>query len=380
MAKFLGNKKFLPFSFAPLFKEMMVAIDVCDENEMWSTRNQFLGTEIMIVLVSLIIETVVLIYAIYNLFFRSKRGTKTKLQPVFRILVLSYHISLFLFLVLFATDAIRIMLKLSPEYDRSSLFTCIALAEVAQVVLTSAYLSIILFWFLRLKLIFKSSIYQISKTFNIIFTTWIVVSWSICTSLVLIVLIMTLIDLNDNNKNSNIFCNNRIKIIDFIPYMYNDEKYSYSYKLKNFYTCDINMNHQLYQFKRISLIIGAITIPVANLVSFYLYFCKMKANAKNTKNVNSEHQRSRFRHIYVTGIVGVISVGSTLISVILYTFDDAFSCLILIDALLNGVLMIMVLDFGQWMVCECCIRSIDKFIIVKIESQSVPLPVRNSTN
>ena len=133
-------------------------------------------------------------------------------------------------------------------------------------------------------------------------------------------LIMTLIDLNDNNddnNNYNIFCNNinRIKIIDFVPDMYNDEKYSYSYKLNNFYICDINIKHQLYQFKRISLIISAITIPVANLVSFYLYFSKMKANAKNTKHVNSEHQRSRFRHIYVTRIIGAISASSTLIIV-----------------------------------------------------------------
>ena len=357
----------------------MVAIDVCEEHEMWSTHDQFLGTEMIVALVSLIIEAVVLIYAICNLFFRSNDGTKTKLQPVFCILVLIYHISLFLLLALFATDTIRIMFGLSSEFDRSSLLTCYTLGEIPPVVMSSSYLSIVLFWFLRLKLIFKGSIYRISKTFNIIFTTWIIASWISCMSLVLTILIMTLID-HDMKDNYNMFCNNQIKIIDFIPYMYNDKKYSYSYKLNNFYTCDINSNHRLYQFKRIALVIGAITIPVANLISFYLYYSKMKANAKNTKSVNSEHERLRFRHIYVTGIIGVISVGSTLISVILYGIDYAFSCLIVVDLVLNGVLMIMVLDFGRWMVCKCCIHSIDKWILIKIELQSVQMPVRSTTS
>ena len=356
-------------------------IHVCNDNESPTlSQRHALGTEMIVLIVSFAVQMVVICYILYKLLFScnckqdSEGSRKTKLQLIFRFLVLTYHISSLLLLSSCVMTIIPIMFGLSNDYDISSSLSCFLYVEVPYLPVGTAYVSMILFWFLRLKLVFKGSVYTTSKTFNIIFAAWIVTAWIITSSLILIVVCMTLIDVN------NVFCKYRIKVVDFIPYLYNDENYSYSYsyKLNNFYFCTIKTNNQLYLFVTIATAIAAITVPLANLVSFYLYVSKMRANVNNAKHANNEYQRSRIMHVYFTAIVGVISILSTLVTIILRIVSSVFSSIVYVDVVLNGILMLMVLDFGKWLVCRCCLRLIAKRIW-KIEQHTARLSIQNNS-
>ena len=85
-------------------------VHLCDDDvDKKLIYGYIMGTEMIVLLVALMIEIVVLGYIIYHLIFTCKREKKTKLQPIFRILVLIYHISLFACLVMFALVTILII-------------------------------------------------------------------------------------------------------------------------------------------------------------------------------------------------------------------------------------------------------------------------------
>ena len=357
-------------------------IDVCNENESPTLiQNHALGTEVTVLLVSLVAETIILGYVMYKLLCtcdcKRDNVNKTKLQPIFCILVLIYHISAVVLLATNASSPILIMFGLSNDrdYDLSSGLSCFLITQAPYVPVTITYLALILFWFLRLKFVFKDSIYTISKRFNTIFTTWITSSVLISISVILIMFYVTLMDINNNDK-SDIFCKYPIKVVDFIPYLYSDKNYSYSYKLNNFHLCTIKTSHPFYQYETIVNAMGAITVPLANLVSFYLYVSKMKANVNNANHANNQYQRSRIMHVHFTAIIGVISVVSTSIAIMLRAIAIVFSSIVYVDVVLNGILMLMVLDFGKWMICRCCLRLIAKRIW-KIEQHTARLSLHN---
>lgn len=65
----------------------------------------------------------------------------------------------------------------------------------------------------------------------------------------------------------------------------------------------------------------------------------------------------------MNGLLGIISVSTTLVSLALSVVDiNLFAILFYFDCMVNGILIIMVLNFGNWLVCPCCQKLIDKLI------------------
>ena len=61
------------------------------------------------------------------------------------------------------------------------------------------------------------------------------------------------------------------------------------------------------------------------------------------------------KHIYRNGFIAIFSAGSTLMSLILFIMNSNLIVLVYFDAVLNGILMMTVFQFGQWMFDTFCV-------------------------
>ena len=228
----------------------------------------------------------------------------------------------------------------------------------------------------------------------------------------------------EKNK-SNLFCLLPVNIVDFYPwydyFVSNDiTTDEYNQRLTDFYLCQArkkpvtndmhsdNISRLLVaNVTLIRTIIGIITVPIINSILFFKYVQKYRqlshsiANASlqikstvtvtssnNNININNssdsdhdqkdektsdictddKHDRtvvivplSMQRHINVNLLLGIASVSTTLLTLVLLSLSSFFAILVYIDGWLNGIFMICSLDFGEWIVkkcCTCCLKKL----------------------
>ena len=67
------------------------------------------------------------------------------------------------------------------------------------------------------------------------------------------------------------------------------------------------------------------------------------------------------KHKSVNVLLGIASVSTTLLTLVLFSLSTMFAILVYVDAWLNGIFMICSLDFGEWIVkqcCNCCLKKL----------------------
>ena len=125
-----------------------------------------------------------------------------------------------------------------------------------------------------------------------------------------------------------------------------------------------------------------VCVPLTNGILFYNYVVRMRLVVKNEiqsqkenaiETVSRSHWKSntvhlksnniglKTLHIWENIIIGVLSGVTTLIALLFYAlFPNSIISITIVylDVILNGIFMLMALDIGQWLFCNCCKRFI----------------------
>ena len=335
---------------------------------------EYTGTKVIISFLAVVVEITMLCYTIYHLCLLRR---KTKVYWIFRALLFSYHTFCMLYIVSSFARFIIPMFNINNIHDMSSIFVCYKDAIFNILFFGCVYLSTAMYWLFRLKLTFSGSHYQSSNKFYNFMTCWAIFGALI--GLTLSIICFTII-IKDNKNSENYFCLTKVNVQDFFPYLVSANSQKYRYKLDNFYKCAKNRNNSIWILTDLSTYIGVVCVPAINGVLFYQYTIKMKRfvldfnkhGLHQVNKVNKHHieasmrKKGQFVSIYKNVLIGVSSISSTFIAIILYIFNSKmFGILFYIDVIINGLFMIMVLKFGQWMFCKCC----RNFILKSINSQ-----------
>ena len=403
---------------------------ICNDSTSESGTNEIVGTRIILLIIFLIIELIVISYVFMNTCDRdffinncnwknwnckrrrkiSRKRTRThssKLssQPIvaidkkLKLCLWIYHISALIQLIL---SFIVYLISIIKNTDLSTNYSC-----YANIFLyfcpTIFFATFTVFWNIRLGIVFKSSAYQVSKVYNVILYSLICILFIGGFMLVLIEFIIVLKESLVDDDMNNVFCLERIKIIDFFPYIRKNPTTDWSGKTVNnpyFYDCKLDDNKQVIKFwsRDLGVIIAGFSVPMLNIIISIQYIRKLYSTTKGlyiekestcknrnknettmvdihgsgirkstkmtqiarvSRSKNEEKRLSREKQkIYRNGITALTSVLSTWICLIVYSRDPGnLAVLTYFDAVFNGILMISVFRFGGWIFDLLCINS-----------------------
>ena len=343
-----------------------------------------------------ILEICLFVFAIYHICLPLKKKDRSpKTIPIlFQCLIFGYHISAISLYALVITTYIPVLFNTGSVYDFTSLFTCNIARFWALLPFSGIYPASILFWFFRLVKIFNGTIYGVSVKFQricILIFVIIVILSTACTFGGIIVSYR-----NDNGNwtsdNSQTFCREKYNVVDFLPILQESNKISYNYKINNFYTCDVKSDHLSSYLLVLSSLLTILSVPVMNGYLFYQFVKRMSQLIKNIstrKNSNAQKnsktdqfEDAQLYYIYLNCVIGILSVSTTLLSLVLYIVDrGAFLSAIFIDVVINGYFMLLVYHFGNKILPKCCDSTILGFVKKKKESELKPsTPVMSVTD
>ena len=383
--------------------------DICPFSEPNSARSSQ-GTFAIVALIVLFAELIVFVYVVIKLFW-TNHGKK--IPAIFKICLLVYHLCFFGWLIGVNYGYQYAAFTINDIYDLRYDTLCYLNHTILATPFTAVYSSMTIFWLLRLKYVFARSIYSLNHKLYWFILIWLLIA---CVSMLILSFLVLGITVVEKNKNS-IFCLFQIHVHDFYPwydYFVSSDITSNEYndRLNNFYLCEPrqkdvrnidgnNINVLIIaNMTSIAAIIGIITVPVLNSILFFKYVQKYRqlsqsiANAslqiksttiirnhsdhnvddEKTNNQDDKHMDdhrvvslSMQRHINVNVLLGIASVSTTLLSLVLYSSSPIFSILVYFDGLLNGILMICSLDFGEWIVKKCCTCCLQKLMTQTVQ-------------
>ena len=341
-----------------------------------------LGTELICLLLAMIAELAVLSYVMYQTCI----GLPKQGLPIDKKLCLIlqlYHIitTIFIFINLYVLlDAIF------NNTDLSSDFHCYS--DIFLVIPAPMTLSLfIIFWHERLKVVFADSYYYVSNKENIITISIVSILFFPAEIILSLSLIESIITTNKNN----VFCLKHNKIIDFFPSITKQNGLifrNHNSLYNNFYECEATT-----PTINIGTYVAAVAQPLLNIFISYQYLSRMykllhhsqaptfsppdspsasgstfslKFNSASSRtsrtsiskraiyNISRDNRDLILRSVFVS----LLSTCSTIISISLYAVNANFKSLVFFDAVLNGILMISIFNFGKWIFDDifgkCC--------------------------
>ena len=120
--------------------------------------------------------------------------------------------------------------------------------------------------------------------------------------------------------------------------------------------------------------IALVSVPIGNGFLFYQFVVKMSKLMKDSHErkrrqkakhfdkqikVNIAFDKDRLYMIYLNCIIGILSVSTSLISLLLIFINThLFASLAFFDVVLNGYLMLLVYQFGHNLLPKCCTKRI----------------------
>ena len=142
----------------------------CPSNPSKVLEGDLSGSKLVLTSLSLCIQSVICVYLIRKMWCCCTNGN-CRMNKTLRCIVSVYHSSFMLWLILLEVSFMEPVFSEST-YDLSSLPSCIINNNLVLLPLTPLYVSLVLFWFYRLKGVFKNSKYQISKRLSTIIVCW----------------------------------------------------------------------------------------------------------------------------------------------------------------------------------------------------------------
>ena len=335
------------------------------------------GSRAIILFFFTIIELITTIYVINNIWFK-----RIQMNIGLKLCLTLYHISLF-FRYLF-----NLLHDLNPTFTGGSWdneFSC-GRHFFSFLMPTIYYATFIFFWNLRLNIVFKDSIYRVSKQFNYLIYIW-------AGGFVLIIYILVSISLiiAFNLPPNKAFCLISVKVQDFVPYTSKSWTKNNNDDVDDFVLCRVN---HVEDFTNSLLYVSVATVPILNIVIAVQYIRKMvnvlkmvdddsnsptsprsprsptsvsgsRMNWNFEKSSSSNSIKSKQRVvIFRNTIIAFYSTSSTLLALLLFIIadDTLWVSLADLDAYTNGLLMIAVTQFGAWIYDYLCVKFCIKFI------------------
>ena len=332
------------------------------------------GTDFIFVFVCCLVEIFIICFTVCNIYLPlSNKSVKKKIPMLFRCLILGYHSFVLIYLVLVTIIKIFIAFNISGVLDYAWDSSCNVVNFWSTLSIAAAYTTCVMFWFFRLIKIFDGTIYSFSKKKEkVIVAIFIcVVVTGFISRIIAIIMSYTIVENNSyvfNHNNSDTFCKYKQHVIDFLLILQAPNDISYKYHLNHFYGCMIKSTHITSYFMLFGNILIIIAVPSMNGFLFYQFVKKMSQLLNNTRKVNDRIQRNPINDEqlfikYLNIIIGVSSISTTLISLPLSVFYiRLFAPLMYFDLILNGYFIIVIFQFGNKLLCQCCKNRIWKLV------------------
>lgn len=327
---------------------------LCDENEdldVDASSSTVIGIYELTVYGTVILQVCIFCYLIFQLYIR-KHCKKIPLK--FQLLMLTYHIACIIANCIgLAPTVTTSIFEINDIYDYSTVYGCVYVVIVSIGPGLVVYSCVVLFWLLRLQVVFNGTIYQPSRRCNLYVLSIIGISVLFGIIFLTVSLIMFVFELEQGNLN-NIFCLTRVKVLDFALYW---DKKDYQYKMDHFYVCQAKSDHIIGQLSYCIVFVGMVSIPLINGILCYLYVSKFRSlvGYNQVTIQNDEMIKCQKKHVYINLMIGIITVSSTFIVLLLNGIQfQWFASLFAVDLLINALCMFMVFEFGEWMFCGCC--------------------------
>ncbi|ETO12824.1 hypothetical protein RFI_24549 [Reticulomyxa filosa] len=272
------------------------------------TKNLF-GVWYFFLVLLLFLESGILIYL-----FRQFWCRRDSPQTVLRVPLLSFHLVLLVYCVIIISLYSPMLSQGTNGKDRS--YASCLVEHFGVFIVMLLYVLILLFWLLRLNIVFNTQeTQQLSTPCNRVIR----VSVAIGIGLMLWWLIRFVIKRD--------FCLYGIEVLDFIPF---------------------TNHHQI-----ISNVIACGLTIFFNIALSYTYIKKFSSLVTSMEpDAIAQHVNFRtHRHLRHVTTIAVISGVSSLLGLGLWSFLFVGIFFVTIDAFINGLLMIASFQFGKWICC-----------------------------
>ena len=348
------------------------------------------GTRVCVLLILSILQLLVVIY-LFKHVWHGAMDTKLKWC------LIVYHVTLSVQYIIFLSAYLEPVFS-SNSNDLNTSYWCYT-TYMFNYLLPSIYLSIfIIFWNFRLNTVFNNSCYQVPKWHNYVIYIWAIAG----VGSAYIIVIVSLIQATNSNINES-FCVRVLKIVDFVPYLVTNQQWT---NIDNFLQCALNSN---FNIAFVNVYTAGISIVTLNIVISVEYLRKMyqlfdsiinsldeneidmktvENNSNETSNTSnqtnssekkkhgqemkvrtqlqrsvSETEAELFRmqqrqQMFRNGIIAIGSNLSSLIAYCVYALVNTHSLVILVwlDWFVNGLLMLAVFQFGNWIFDYLCMK------------------------
>lgn len=249
---------------------------LCNDTSQYDVR-QITGTRVIFLFLCLIFQLIVTVYIFIKTIAISKRSNSHRkhsnhgINTRLKLCLWIYHASVlcqFILSFIVYSDAIF------NGNDLSNNYSCYANITL-WICPLFYFFSFTLFWHWRLEVVFETSVYKVSKMYTVFMNFGIYLGFIIATTLLAIE--FTRILEEASKSMNNIFCIQKVKIVDFFPYLTFDRDWS---PPTNFFDCALhdalNSNNRSI-FLDIVIYIVAFGVPTSNIIISIQYVRKMYA-------------------------------------------------------------------------------------------------------
>lgn len=310
-----------------------------------------LGTSIISVIAGIVLGIICTSYITYQSCFNSK----TTIGESLKIVMLFYNYSFLSYLCLaFAIYGHWILTgdATNGATDGVCYLRSVSYIAPALYIFANAY-----FWFLRLKIVFDKSIFEISQRFEYFLTFTMFVTFFIVSLLFLILIIV--ISISNNVQ----FCYYNVYVTDFTPDLTFRHNWFGTSRMNPLQFCEYKVNSTIESIVLLYISIPSMVFPVVTVIVAVSYITRIyrviQVNINmqqlelemNKENYNTATERkidwrngNEFRK---SSIIALMSIGSTWLGILLWVLTANMLFMVL-DGLLNSILMFSIFQFGEW--------------------------------
>lgn len=307
----------------------MKVTTICESSTEAGTT-ELIGTNSILILITSIFEICVIMYLIRQFYFPKCNSSGADIPRCFQRCFFIYHTCFLLWIVVVVIRYYGQIFDTST-HDQSSLLACYVGRKLTLPPFTGMYLITVVFWLLRLKVIFKDTVYETSSTFVHSFLT--LAFLSAITSFVCGFAGFTVGIIYTESMTSNTARSAPIV----------------GGKTSGKCVSSVSCSPQ----KGSPVAAGASSRSVPTLPPLPpLPPATCAIVVEQTNDGSNVRLKQDLAHIRLNVIIAIISIGTTFITLLFYALTNMVT-FFFFDGIINGILMISIFDFGAWIVRYC---------------------------